>query len=256
MPVGQPTDLGDNGLVTGKKQPKDPDRCERLSLTVETKRRLWAESGGYCQKPECRSFLFPDDGDIDFAEMAHIIAATTGGARDVPKQQMSEVERAHHTNIAVLCANCHTMVDKDPENYSVEMIRGWKSAHRDALEQAFGTPRYQDRGAVRAYVEPLLAENHTIFGTYRPLDDDFSAERAQQWRNHSVSRLVPNNAKIVRVLAANRHLLTPEERSTADRFKLHADEFAARHVLDDYTGGTSRYPESMDDILKDSNGAA
>lgn len=237
--------------MTAKSKPEDPDRCERLPLTIQTKRRLWAESGGYCQRPDCPNFLFPDDSDIDFAEMAHIVAATTGGARDVPRQQMSEPDRAHHSNIAVLCANCHTMVDKDPENHPIEMMRAWKARHRDALEQAFGTPRYQDRHAARAYVEPLLAENHTIFEMYRPLDDDFSDERAHLWRNHAIRRLVPNNAMIVRALAVNRHLLTPEERSIADRFKLHSDEFAARHVLGDYTGGTSRFPEAMDNILKD-----
>ncbi|WP_121033049.1 hypothetical protein [Terracoccus luteus] len=237
-------------MATKGKQ-KDPNRCDRLTLKAETKRRLWAESGGYCQRPDCRSFLFPDDGDIDFAEMAHIVAATTGGARDVPKEQMSEADRAHHSNIAVLCANCHTWVDKDPVNHPVQLMRAWKAGHRSDLERALGTPRFLDRQAARAYIEPVIAENQTIFETYGPLDDDFSDDRAHQWRTHAVRRLVPNNAKLVRALAVNRHLLTPEERSTADKFSLHQDEFAARHVLGDYATGTSRFPEGMDEILKD-----
>ena len=232
-------------------KPKDESRCERLALSTPTKRRLWAESGGYCQRPECANFLFPDDGDIDFAEMAHIVAATTGGARDAPKQEMSAADRAHHSNIAVLCANCHTMVDKDQDNYPVELMRAWKGRHRDAIEQVLGTPRFEVRPAARAYVEPLLAENRTIFEAYGPIDNDFSEERARLWRTHAIRRLVPNNAKLARALAANRHLLTPQERDIADRFTLHQDEFAARHVLHDYAAGTSRFPGGMNDILKD-----
>ncbi len=57
---------------------KDPIRCDRLRLSTETKRRLWAESGGYCQRPECPNYLFSDESGVDFAEMAHIVAATTG----------------------------------------------------------------------------------------------------------------------------------------------------------------------------------
>jgi hypothetical protein len=237
--------------MTTKSKPKDAKRCERLPLSTPTKRRLWAESGGYCQRPECPNFLFPDDGDIDFAEMAHIVAATTGGARDLPMRQMSESDRAHRSNITVLCANCHTMVDKDPDHYPVELMRAWKARHQDTLEQAFGTPRFETRVAARAYVEPLLAENHTIFETYGPLDDDYSADRAHQWRSHAVRWLVPNNARLGRVLDLNRRLLTPEERAVADRFSLHQEEFAARHVLHDYAAGTTMFPTDMDGILKD-----
>ena len=230
---------------------EDHERCERLPLSTPTKRRLWAESGGYCQRPECLHFLFPDDGDIDFAEMAHIVAATTGGARDLPKRHLSGFDRAHHSNIAVLCANCHTVSDKDPDRYSVELMRTWKARHQEALRQVFGTPRSEARAAARAHVEPLLLENHTIFEIYCPVDDDYSTDRAHQWRTHAVRRLVPNNTKIARFLAMNGHLLTPEERVVAHRFSLHQEEFAARHVLGDYAAGTTRFPAGMDDVLQD-----
>ena len=57
--------------MASKTKPKDPERCERLPLSTPTKRRLWAEPGEYCQRPEYPNLLSPDDGDIDFAEMAH-----------------------------------------------------------------------------------------------------------------------------------------------------------------------------------------
>lgn len=230
---------------------KDPSRCDRLSLSTVTKRRLWAESGGYCQRPECPNYLFSDESGVDFAEMAHIVAATTDGARDIVKKEMSELDRASHSNIAVLCANCHTVVDKDPDNYPVELMRAWKARHQQALEQALGTPHFEDRSSARAYVESRLADNRTVFLAYGPIEDDLSEDRAHQWSQLAVGRLVPNNAEVAGALRVNRHLLTPDERVIADRFSLHQDQFAARHVLHDYSANATLYPEGMDDIFKD-----
>lgn len=230
---------------------KGTDWCERLPLSTQTKRRLWAESGGYCQRPECPNYLFSAESDVDFAEMAHVVAATTGGARNVAKDEMSELDRASHSNIAVLCAHCHTVVDKDPDNYPIELMRAWKARHQQALEQALGTPHFEDRSSARAYIESRLADNRTVFLAYGPIEDDFSEDRAHQWSQLAVGRLVPNNAEVSRALQLNRHLLTLDERVIADRFSLHQDQFAARHVLHDYSANATLYPEGMDDIFKD-----
>jgi hypothetical protein len=130
-------------------------------------------------------------------------------------------------------------------------MRAWKVRHQQALEQALGTPRFEDRSSAAAYIESRVADNHTIFLNYGPTHDDFSEDRAHQWRQLAVGRLVPNNAEVARVLRANRHLLTADERSTADRFSLHQEQFAARHVLGDYSAGATLYPQGMDDILKE-----
>ena len=229
---------------------KDPQKCERLTLTTPTRRRLWSESGGYCQNPACAEFLFEDDGGVDFAEMAHIVAATTGGPRDVSVIDLSDDERAHHSNIAVLCANCHTRVDKDPDNYGVAVMRQWKARHQDKLRQALGTPEFDNRGQARAYLDPLLAQNRAIFNTYGPREDEFSEARAAQWRRHALQTVVPNNAAIVRALRQNRRLLRPAERTVADLLTIHAEEFEARHVLGDWSAGSQTFPDGVDTIFE------
>ena len=119
--------------------------CSRVALSNEDERRLWSESGGYCQNRACGRYLFADGSAVDFAEMAHIIPASTGGPRDVPAEEFPASERAQHDNIVVLCATCHTIVDKDPASYPARLMREWKEPHRDALERAFGTPTYSSR---------------------------------------------------------------------------------------------------------------
>jgi hypothetical protein len=230
---------------------KDPERCERLDLSTYTKQVLWGESGGHCQNPICGVYLFQPDAKINFAEMAHIIAATTGGPRDLPASVMSEKQRAHDSNLAVLCASCHTKVDKAPASYPESMMRQWKAKHQERLLQMFGTPEFTNRGHARDFVAPLLAQNRTIFNLYGPVRGDFSDERALQWRRHVRETVVPNNAAIDRALKQNRKLLLPKEQETADRFAVHRAEFEARHVLGDWSAGSQTFPSGMDALFEE-----
>lgn len=225
-------------------------KCERLPLSTPTKRRLWSESGGYCQNPACGTFLFEGDADVDFAEMAHVVAATSGGPRDLSADELSEEKRAHHANIAVLCANCHAVVDKDPASYPITTMHQWKARHQEKLKLVFGTPEFESRRQARNYVEALLARNHTIFDLYGPREDDFSEERAAQWQRHAVQTVVPNNAAILRFLTQNRGLLRPDERATADLFAVHVTAFEARHILGDWSVGSLRFPGGMAAIFE------
>lgn len=233
-----------------KKSSKPRKTCERLPLTDATKRRLWSESGGYCMNPGCEAFLFDEDTDVDFAEMAHIIAASSGGPRDVDVPQLSGEQRAHYSNVVVLCANCHTKVDKAPDNYPIELLKQWKRRHEDTLQRVFGTPQFTTREEGRAFVAPLLEENRAIFDQYGPIPDEFSEARAHQWRRHVVATIVPNNTAIGRALKQNRSLLGPRERRISDLFAIHALEFAARHLLNDWTAGSTRFPDGMETIFE------
>ncbi|SDP61693.1 hypothetical protein SAMN04489867_3154 [Pedococcus dokdonensis] len=228
---------------------QQPSACRRVPLSTATKRRLWSESGGYCQSPACSDFLFADDADVDFAQMAHIVGASTEGPRG--KSSLTKVQRAHHSNVTVLCPKCHILVDSTPQNYPIELLHSWKARHQDLLAQAFGTPQFADRGAARRYIEPLLAQNGAIFVTYGPVEGNMSDERAALWRKHARQTIVPNNQRITRALTRNRDLLTAHERATADIFGLHVAEFDARHVLGDWTAGTQRFPEGMNSIMED-----
>ena len=130
------------------------------------------------------------------------------------------------------------------------MMREWKARHQTQLKQVLGTPEFEGRAEARAYIESLMGENKAVFDTYRP-DESFSEARAQRWYHHAVRWIVPNNAAIARALKANRQLLTDDERQVAAEFDLHQEEFAARHVLDDFSVGTLRFPDSMNRILRD-----
>lgn len=226
--------------------------CKRLALTVYTKQRLWSESAGYCENPACHTPLFPDGVASHIAEMAHIIPAATGGPRGADGAGVTAAERARPTNIVVLCANCHTLVDKSPGDYPAAILHSWKRHRIDDVSRALSAARVATREELREQLEPLLEANALIFQLYGP-DDSLSEDRAETWRREAAQSIVPANCKVAALLRQNRHLLTPGEQSITDQFFLHADQFMRRHLFGDSTLGMTKFPEGMDKIGADAD---
>ncbi|MFC4859204.1 hypothetical protein [Actinophytocola glycyrrhizae] len=223
----------------------------RVNPSVSSRRRLWGDSGGYCGNPACREYLFPDDLDVDFGELAHVIPASPDGPRGVPLDEVVAEDRAHHSNLVLLCANCHTTIDKAPAAYPVEMLHGWKQKRIDEIQIAVSTPTFQTRAEARAHLQGELETNRAIHTRYGPVGDPYRHGNPALWRRHARATIVPNNRKILRVLEANRHLLTRDEQEILAVYRLHVDQFEGRHVLEDFTTGTERFPEAIERILLD-----
>lgn len=195
-----------------------------------------------------------DEAETDFAEMAHVIPASPGGPRDLPVEDVSLTARADHENIVVLCANCHTVVDKNPSVYPADMLREWKRRHIESLSTMFGVPRFESQAEARRYIEPLMEANHTIHSQYGPTGDPYTTGNPELWQAHALSTIIPNNREIQRILKANRHLMTDSQKRTASLFDLHVEQFERRHVLGDWTTGTQRFPSAMQEIFMDAPG--
>ncbi|TIM13105.1 MAG: HNH endonuclease, partial [Mesorhizobium sp.] len=57
--------------------------AERKAIAAATRLRLFSDSAGHCQKPDCLDPLFPVElgGDKHIAEMAHVIPHGEAGPR-------------------------------------------------------------------------------------------------------------------------------------------------------------------------------
>jgi NACHT C-terminal Alpha/Beta 2 len=96
-----------------------------------------AKGVGYrCSNPECSRPTVganaTQDGVITIGVAAHICAASPGGPR-YNAAQTREARRRKENGIW-LCQNCGRLIDADPQNFTVEILIGWK---RDAQERAF-----------------------------------------------------------------------------------------------------------------------
>lgn len=223
-----------------------------MSISSGVRRKLWAASGGYCGNPTCHKDLFAlsDTGKIlNIEELAHIIGQSQDGPRG--EEGLSLNERDEFENIILLCPTCHTLIDKNPKLYPVELVREWKNNHEESIRRLFETPRFASRQELRKYIEPFLIENKTVFETLGPESSNatkhqLSAE--QEWARQCIQTIIPNNRRIDNALVNNRNLLTPEEVKLLIRFKRHREGFEYNHVSGDVSELVPIFPDGFDRI--------
>ena len=219
----------------------------------KTKLHLFADSAGFCQHPACHRTLFIDVGDstAHIAEIAHIFAANDTGPR--ARSSLSQEERRNYQNLILLCPTCHTIVDKRPNEHPADLMKKWKHDHVTRIAEIFGAVKYASRRAVREAIEPALSENRIIFDEYGP-DNEYRAnpesELAQMWRLKVLSRILPNNRKLLAILDANRCHLAGSELRTLEQFRQHVNDMEARHLGTSATGTGRRFPVEMNAILE------
>lgn len=229
---------------------------ERANPDAIVRVRLFASSGGYCQRPACNQPLFREAGArvVHIAEMAHIFAAQDDGPR--ANADLLEEDRGLFENLILLCPTCHTIIDKAPEEYPDAAIRDWKESHERRIADLFGVRTYPDRASTRAAVESLLDENGAIFKELSPdLDYRFNpeAEEADAWRHAMLARILPNNRRLLMVVDANRALLTEEERKVVEQFRIHVGGLINRHLGEGRRIAGPRFPVEFTRILSGSS---
>ena len=218
--------------------------------------RLIGAGAGHCYRPECSTgFLWHELEDgraIKLAEVAHIVAAGLTG----PRSDTSAADEvlAAFDNLILLCPVCHLIVDRAADVYTVEVLQGWKVAHEARVSDLWGIRAYTDRRELSRDVRMLMEESGAIWQTYGPEStaaDEYIVDVADAWRREVVARILPNNARIVRLLNANVHLLREDEVRTVARFKMHADALVARHLGGVVNQAAPRYPADMEQLLVD-----
>ena len=116
---------------------------------------LCLSSGGLCAFPGCDKRLIGEGSSLDdpviLGEMAHIVAESRSGPRGVT--QLSDEERNKHANLILLCAEHHTVIDRQPNTYSIPVLRQMKADHEARITALAGEkPASTERPKVREKV--------------------------------------------------------------------------------------------------------
>ena len=226
-----------------------------MAITADVERLLLARSGGFCANPTCRVDLFPAirGGAIaTIKQLAHIIAQSTSGPRgDDP---LPLAERDQYDNIVLLCPNCHDLVDKMKltETYDAELLREWKTEQERRVRDAVDVPTLESRDELISRVRALLRQNRVWWQEYGPdrlAEGHPMSEAADTWLAGVRRVLIPNNWQIYRLIERNSQCLTEAELEVAEKFRLHAELFANRHLAGEYEPGAPRFPREMDEIF-------
>jgi len=102
-------------------------------LTLLTKLRLAACSAGRCEFRGHNRDLYqhPVTGTPgNFSEAAHIVAFRVRGPRG---DALRPEDVNDFANLMLLCADCHHLIDTEPANYPVELLREYKREHEERI---------------------------------------------------------------------------------------------------------------------------
>ncbi|HEX9929729.1 MAG TPA: HNH endonuclease [Pyrinomonadaceae bacterium] len=214
-----------------------------------TVKKLFANSGGYCQNLNCNENLFKEleENEIHIAEIAHIISVNEGARKN---DKLSDEEKGNYDNLILLCPNCHTTIDKAEESFPEKLIFKWKNEHKARLAATFGIRRYELREQVRKVLRPIFAENKMIFDKYGPNTDERynpESDMPTLWRRKIREFIIPNNRKILNIIIANYDFLNDDECSLFEEFKQHLDDFEKKHLYGEESSGL-QFPKRISDI--------
>lgn len=225
----------------------------RKSIPAEVTRRLFMDSAGYCQNPDCLRELFPEEmgGLTHIAERAHIIPY--GNGPRIEQKSDANFEVNSFDNLMMLCPSCHTIIDKNEKAYPRELLLGWKANHLAAIVKKQGIVEYATRKEVRQIIEAIMLENKSIWQTYAPIDGvyfeyDPESTSAQVWIKRVRSIILPNHFRIQNIIEMNTALMTSAEKIVFSRYKEHVRTLTERHI-GEVSGGVVRYPTEMDGLF-------
>jgi len=123
----------------------------------EVKRTLALRVGNVCSRPECNALTSGPQDDpgrvLNVGVAAHITAAAPGGPRYNPS--LSAEERRHPENGIWLCQICAKLVDNDPSQFPVDLLRAWKTNAEHKAKNSIGktlqvVPESESQRKVRA----------------------------------------------------------------------------------------------------------
>lgn len=226
----------------------------RKAIPAEIKLRLFAASGGHCQRPECLATLYPQElnGVRHIAEMAHVLPHAEAGPRNNERPK-DDVNPDSFDNLILLCPTCHTIIDKNPDAYPRNELLKWKREHLSNLAVRQGTMQYQTREEVREAITARMNENRAIWEKFAPVDGsefeyDPESEKAALWAQRMKGVILPNHYQVLSILKLNTNHMTMEEKQVYAEYQEHVRGLADRHICG-VAGRATRFPQGMEAIF-------
>ncbi len=113
-------------------------------------------------------------------------------------------------------------------------------------------PQFDSREDLNHRIRGLLRQNRAWWERYGPealAAGHPASEAADTWLAGVRRVLIPNNWQISRLIERNSHLLNARELEVGERFRLHAELFANRHLAGEHDPTAPRFPEGMNEIF-------
>lgn len=213
-------------------------------------KKLWGLSAGHCNFPDCGidciQFLKNDD-TVVVGEMAHIIARSVGG----PRGEKNKNDNNTYDNLILLCPTHHTLIDKAPENYTVEEIKKWKTDYENYVKQSLLAKKYTDKHVMFDDIAKLLIENKSVWSNFGPESDEAKSNPISNlyniWVLRKIDTIIPNNRKIINIIKDNKQLFDTKEYSISCSFITHAEAFEQSNIK--RLENVPRFPKEFEEMI-------
>lgn len=111
-----------------------------MSISTLSRKLLWGNAANHCSWPTCRQPLSQElektIGAIHVGEEAHIVAREEDGPRG--ESPLTPTQRDDYSNLVLLCPTHHTLIDKAPQEYTVEFLLKTKAEHEAWVRASLG----------------------------------------------------------------------------------------------------------------------
>jgi len=212
---------------------------------------LWGRASGHCSYCNINLTMLLETTDITIGEMSHVIAQKENGPRG--SEEIDEAILNTYKNLILLCPTHHTMIDKAPQDFSVDQILGWKTAHEEKIFKALKGERFISKELLFNKIKKILCENKAMHSQFGPesnvaITNPTSTSKAS-WDIYKVSIIIPNNRKIINIVAFNEELLSPDEYSIFIKFKAHAISFEKNAYERQDGESVSTFPKDFEKMI-------
>lgn len=116
--------------------------CNIMSITAKTRKMLWGRAGARCSFDGCQIELIKlseaGTEDAILGEEAHIIAQRKDGPRGEISIESPRIDL--YENLILLCPTHHTLVDAQPEKYTVDVLHQMKRIHESWVDLNLRAP--------------------------------------------------------------------------------------------------------------------
>ena len=103
-----------------------------MAIRNHTRKLLWGKSANRCNFPNCKEILSiecEEGHHTVIGEECHIIARSEDGPRG--NSSLNKKQRDEYDNLILMCEKHHHIIDENPNQYTVEILKNMKSKHEE-----------------------------------------------------------------------------------------------------------------------------
>jgi hypothetical protein len=215
-----------------------------MAISEKTLKILWSRASGRCSFPLCNTLLIQEGTENDapaiIGEMAHIVARTADGPRG--KEPFRGTDRDSLENLLLLCPVHHTIIDQQPQTYTVQVLTQMKNQHEQSIRaqqdlyNRVSTPTSRNQVNNTGVIQGFAQGNHNIntYHYYRStgIDTEQAHKAAKQERLRNIYSKILYSARVHHRVLHEMKVVMEGETLESRNARLVRDRNAARQGLE------------------------